>query len=180
MEELIVEFKDAIQKQDLGFDECCFVYDTEIEDKCRIAEVIETDVEVQIFYDEDWSVSTMTIDELWTQFCAVDSSKPVVFINKETGERKKSVGVDDCLGTTIDFNVEAEVCTPINKMQVETYVSNHIDDMFYAVAKRFEVSKYQMPNEELAPIKKQIEELLAQCFHGEQTYSRGLVKVEGM
>ncbi len=117
-EQLIVDFKNAIQKQDLEFDECCFIFDQDLEDKCRIAEVVEDDTEIKIFYDEDWSISTMTIEELWTQFCAVDSSKPCVFIHNETGERKKFLCVDDCLGTTIDFNVESETAM-MNDLRTE-------------------------------------------------------------
>lgn len=108
MEKLIIDFKNSVQKQDIEFHELCFVFDQDMEDKFRVAEVIEDETEIKIFYDEDWAMPTMTIEEMWAQFCFVDSTKPFVFIHKETGERKKFLMVDDCLGTTIDFNVESE------------------------------------------------------------------------
>jgi len=107
MEKLIEEFKNAITTQDLTFDRPCCVFNGTTEDRYQILGVIEYNSHINIYYD-DWGVSinTMNIDDVWTEFCTVDSSKPVQFIYKSDGNISKFVGVDDCLGDAIDFNVE--------------------------------------------------------------------------
>ena len=197
MEKLIEEFKNAITKQDLTFDRPVCVFNNTTEDRYPVIDVIEYDSKIVIFYS-DWVEDsfTMNIDDVWTRFCTVDTSKPVHFLYTGDNNLSTFVGVDDCLDTAIDFNVEMsehfldretdEIFqikeqkkeTLINKMQIETAVSNGIDDMFYGVAKRFQISKYQMPYAELESIKKKLEQLMVSTFHGKDTWDNGLVNIE--
>jgi len=106
VEKLVSKFKNAIQKQDLSFDMCCYVYDQSTEDKYNITEVIKTDTALQIYYADDWGVEQCTIDDMWVNLCTVDDTLSVQFIERDTGIAKSCVMVDDCLETSIDFNVE--------------------------------------------------------------------------
>lgn len=109
MEKLIDSFKNAIQSQDLTFDMCCYVYDTHSEDRYIITEVVELDTQIQIcFADFSGEDTTMTIDDLWTKFCSIDTTKPVVFYHRDSRTFGNYIDVDDCLGTTIDFNISTD------------------------------------------------------------------------
>ncbi len=68
--------------------------------------MIETDTALQIYYADDWDVEQYTIDDMWINLCTVDDTLSVQFIERETGIVKECVLVDDCLDSSIDFNVE--------------------------------------------------------------------------
>lgn len=108
MKNVVEQFKNAIQIQDLTFDKPCYVFDAVFEDRYPITEIKESEEDIKIFYSDSDVVDTLNIDDVWTKFSQFDLDKNVVFINRNTDERRKFVSVDECLGDSIDFNVADE------------------------------------------------------------------------